>query len=240
MFDPISKQNPAYPSKYYEKIIVAISDMIAQGILKPGDMLPSERELAEQFQLSRVPVREALKILEFLGMVSYVPGKGIFVRKLEISSLLSKIFFGLSVTPDTIRQLFAIRLLIEPYAAGQAALYAIPEELEKIRGALEEANGTSVVNYSLDFHTAVISASHNSLLLEIYTFLYSLLNLVRKRSKIENRYKTDPLRFHSEIYNCICAKDSEGAQRLMREHLQHEKVYLEDMISDSTHPTTNT
>ena len=60
----------ATPTRLYESIIADISDRISQGELRPGDVLPSERELAEQFQLSRIPVREALKILEFLGVIS--------------------------------------------------------------------------------------------------------------------------------------------------------------------------
>ena len=93
-------------------------------ILDPGcDLSSSQKavELAEQFQLSRIPVREALKILEFLGVISYVPGKGMYVQPLEVPALVSKIFFGLNTSSDNIRQLFEVRLLLETYAARYGA-----------------------------------------------------------------------------------------------------------------------
>lgn len=93
LFPPVDRFKMAAPTRLYESIIADISDRISRGVLKPGDILPSERELAEQFQLSRIPVREALKILEFLGVISYVPGKGMYVQPLEVPALVSKIFF---------------------------------------------------------------------------------------------------------------------------------------------------
>ena len=64
LFPPVDRFKMAALTRLYESIIADISDRISRGVLKPGDILPSERELAEQFQLSRIPVREALKILE--------------------------------------------------------------------------------------------------------------------------------------------------------------------------------
>ncbi len=235
MFTPIVKENPAYPNKYYEKIIASISDMIASEELKPGDLLPSERELAEQFQLSRVPVREALKILEFLGVIKYIPGKGMQVQRIEIPSLLSKMFFGINATYDTIRQLFEIRLLIEPYAAAQAALCATPEDLKKIYGALTVNETDSPSNLSMNFHQAIIAASHNQLLSEIYKFLYTLLELSRRSSDLNSRYNNSPLRFHLDIYTAIREGNSAAAEKLMREHLASEQTYLKAVMASKQH-----
>ncbi len=224
MFKPIEKEIVPYPNKYYEIIIAEISDMVATGKLKSGDVLPSERELAECFQTSRVPVREALKILEFLGLVRHVSGKGMVIQTIEISSLLSKVFFGMNISEGTKEQLLDIRFLLEPYAAEQAAYTATEEDLEQIRKALHEADEMSPTDRSMDFHSAVIHASHNAILEELYKFLISLLRQFRATS-LEDRYNEGPLLFHSKIYTAIANRQGVSARYLMRAHLEDEKVH---------------
>ena len=75
-----SKENG---SRYYEIIIDDIKSMILRGELKQGDRVPSERELAEKFNVSRVPIREALKILEYMGIIDSTQGDGTYVAKLH-------------------------------------------------------------------------------------------------------------------------------------------------------------
>ena len=77
----------------YSQIVGHIRNWIRSGRFREGDALPSERELAATFNVSRVPVREALKILEFLGVVHYVRGRGVRVKKMRISDLLGNLEF---------------------------------------------------------------------------------------------------------------------------------------------------
>ena len=177
LFPPVDRFKMAAPTRLYESIIADISDRISRGVLKPGDILPSERELAEQFQLSRIPVREALKILEFLGVISYVPGKGMYVQPLEVPALVSKIFFGLNTSSDNIRQLFEVRLLLETYAARYGAERRTEEDLEELRGAVEHMPGEegAQIEESLRFHMGVIKTAHNDIITEFYKFLSTLL-----------------------------------------------------------------
>ncbi|HPE16379.1 MAG TPA: GntR family transcriptional regulator, partial [Oscillospiraceae bacterium] len=118
---PLDKSLPSYPRRYYEQIIASINTAILRGDLKEGDKLPSERELADLFETSRVPVREAIKVLEFCGIVEQVAGGGMTVKNIELSSLLQKLYFVIATTDDTLRELFEIRLCLEPYAAQCAA-----------------------------------------------------------------------------------------------------------------------
>lgn len=228
MFGPISKETSSQPNRYYEKIIEAISDQIADNTLKEGDVLPSERELAEAFQLSRVPVREALKILEFLGMIAYEPGKGMVVKKLEISSLLSKVFFGLNTSGDIMEQLFDLRLLMEPFAARQAAQCATQADLAQIKGVLDGAQA-SAAHRSVDFHGAIFHASHNTLMEELYGFLNALLSLLHNQTRLEERYEENPTYFHGEIYAAIANQNPNHAEALMRAHLETERANLRKM-----------
>lgn len=222
VFRPIEKFSSSYQSKYYEKIISELSDAVSRGDLKPGDILPSERELAELFETSRVPVREALKILEFLGLVRQVPGEGMVIQSIEVSSLLSKVFFGMSISDDTADQLMDIRCLIEPYAASQAAELATEADLELIRQSLHEEKTLPARDRSVDFHFAIVHASHNKLLEEIYKFLSAVL-LQFRAENLEERYESGPLLFHARIYHAIESHDGIIAQHLMRAHLEEEK-----------------
>lgn len=231
-FKAIEKDTSISSDKYYEKIIAEISDMIISGALNPGDKLPSERELAEYFETSRVPVREALKILGFLGLVQYVPGKGMIIRHIEVSSLLSKVFFGMSITQDTAIQLMDIRLLLEPYATEQAAKNATEADLEQIRLTLHEPSATPVADQSIDFHSAVIHASHNVLMEEIYKFLYSLLRQLRE-ANLEGRYDDGPYMFHGKIYEALKNRQGVSARYLMQAHLEEEKTHSFSRFSNT-------
>ena len=97
--------------------IEQINQLLSSGHLKPGDTLPSERKLMEIFKISRVPVREALRVLEMMGVVEVKPGKGIYVTDPE-NSLFSPLRQWLSVQKETLVEHFEVRLLIEPRAAA--------------------------------------------------------------------------------------------------------------------------
>ena len=87
MQQPIDKIIDKSSNALYTQIVQQIRQWIKEGRLKEGDQLPSERELAQIFDVSRVPVREALKILEFLGAVQHIRGKGVFVKKINVNQV---------------------------------------------------------------------------------------------------------------------------------------------------------
>ena len=101
---------------FYEYVIDNIRQMIADGELQAGQKLPSERELAEKFNVSRVPIREALKILEYMGVLDSSPGDGTYVKNTSAQSLVSKMDFSFDATADTIRDLLELRIVLETFA----------------------------------------------------------------------------------------------------------------------------
>ena len=107
--------------RFYEYVIDNIRQMIADGELQAGQKLPSERELAEKFNVSRVPIREALKILEYMGVLDSSPGDGTYVKNTSAQSLVSKMDFSFDATADTIRDLLELRIVLETFAAYHAA-----------------------------------------------------------------------------------------------------------------------
>ena len=103
-------------NKYYEIILDWFKQQLMSGELKEGDVIPSERELAARFGVSRVPVREALRILEYIGIVSNEPD-GLKVQKVDVHFLNPKANFASEITIETLEKLFEVRIFLESAAA---------------------------------------------------------------------------------------------------------------------------
>ena len=132
--------------RFYEYVIDNIRQMIADGELQAGQKLPSERELAEKFNVSRVPIREALKILEYMGVLDSSPGDGTYVKNTSAQSLVSKMDFSFDATADTIRDLLELRIVLETFAAYHAAQRRTDEDIASIQKLLRDMREAKKVN----------------------------------------------------------------------------------------------
>lgn len=118
----------------YGQIADILRERIMSGEFKPGDILPSERELAEEMQVSRIPVREAMKSLEYLGVVKQIRGKGVLVQTADLSNILKVVGpLVTTITPQILLNLFDFRLAIEPYGAAQAASWQPKKKLRHFK-----------------------------------------------------------------------------------------------------------
>lgn len=223
------------------QIVERLREQILLGDFKEGDLLPSERELAEQYDVSRMPVRVALRILEYLGVIRYVRKKGMVVQRMDPGY-----FFG-SVAPlmlevDSVASdLFHVRQVIEPYAVELAASLRGEENLTAMRESIARMEKgmvmkESVEGPSLDFHTDIVSASQNKVLQMINLFLSELERVARKKSFNNRALQEKALSYHKNIYAKILEHDVAGASALMREHLEtaHEglKKELEKKVEE--------
>ena len=171
--------------RFYEYVIDNIRQMIADGELQAGQKLPSERELAEKFNVSRVPIREALKILEYMGVLDSSPGDGTYVKNTSAQSLVSKMNFSFDATADTIRDLLELRIVLETFAAYHAAQRRTDEDIASIQKLLRDMREAKKVNdgteesvqnlrkLSHGFHQALVRAAHNAVLSSVYEYLYA-------------------------------------------------------------------
>jgi len=231
MNEPLERVTDNSPDSLYAQIVDRIRQWIRDGQLKEGDQLPSERELAQLFDVSRVPVREALKILEFLGAVQHVRGKGVFVKKINISNVLNNIEVMMIDPMHTLLDLFEAREAIEFQATVLAAQRRTDEDLSAMEAAVKEMEqksnaGQDVVDASARFHNAVIRASHNDILMSINESLGNLLKFSRQQSlKDTSRWHTS-VDYHKQIMQKIKEKDGQEALRLMQEHLSNAKEYI--------------
>jgi len=219
------KQLDRSADSLYVEIVERIRRSIQEGKLQEGDKLPSERELAQKFDVSRVPVREALKILEYLGAVQHVRGKGVFVKKIDYGQALNNIDFFLRDPESVLVDLMEAREPFEEKAAYLAALRRTPEDLAAMEDALLQmefniSKGKDIREPSFQFHSALIAASHNQILIQINNFLADLLKFSRNYSlKDPEQYEATQVG-HRRIFQKIKEQDAEGAVQAAREHLK--------------------
>lgn len=228
--------------RLYEKIIQNIQTMIRTGALKSGQKLPSERDLAETFKVSRVPVREALKILEYMGILDSSPGDGMYVRDMDINDLIKKMNFTISATADAILELAEMRCTLEGMGAYYAALRRTDEDLAVLQKNMDEMrqakkehiNGTGTLdiqrNLSIQFHYSIIKIARNNVLISVYENLLPLLEISRKFTITENGILYNTILAHNAIYDRIAAGDAEGARMCMTEHMQGTRDLLAERL----------
>ncbi len=210
--------------RLYEEIVQQFHALIRQGMLKHGDRLPSERELSEQFKVSRSSVREAIRSLELQGLVVSKRGSGTFINTEDLEATLDLVAANLNVGEAALQDVFEMRHLMEPHIAALAAQRATPDEVEAMREILEEQQrqidfGETGVESDTAFHFALASATHNSALIKVVSAVEGILQLSRDRSLQEPGRPQRSLASHCQILQMVEMGDVNGAQQAMDHHL---------------------
>lgn len=223
--------------RIYQQIVDQITRMVNEGTLRPGDRLPPERQLAEEFGVSRAAVREALSALRLLGLVEARVGEGTFVTYNSEERLIPPLALALTIehSESVGLELLEIREALEAESAYLAAQRHEPEDLAAMESALEQMatdlrNGAIGSEADWRFHDAIASATGNALLLRTMRSLTDqmkdALGLYRERLlRIPGMGET-LLREHQEILEAIRAKEPSLAHELMRSHIRGVRTTL--------------
>jgi len=212
-------------AKVYEKIAEQIQRLICDGFLKPGDKLPSERELAEIFQVSRGSLRDAVRALEVTGLVEPRQGEGTVVRAPSADSLINPLTTVLLRQRVFLSELLEFRAMIEPALARRAAKHASPEDLEHLEEILrrqqEKADrGEFAIEEDTEFHNTIAHAAKNRVVLKVLDVFMELLRESREKSlQVEGRLQKS-LEGHRQIFHAIQRHDPIGAEEAMRQHIE--------------------
>ncbi|MEM6343519.1 MAG: FadR/GntR family transcriptional regulator [Bacteroidota bacterium] len=218
-----------------EKIMRQIRSLITSGQLSPGDKLPSERKLAEKLGVGRSHVREAIRKLEFYGILKTMPQNGTMVAGIGITALEGLITDVLKLENSDFASLVETRVVLEQNSAQLAAQRRTQEDLKNIEAALAayEAKieeGGQAVEEDLMFHLAIAEASQNSVLKSLMLIItpdiiYSFNQL--EICKSTSIYKA--LEEHKLILKHISDQAPELAAEAMRNHLKDVSEYSESL-----------
>ncbi len=210
--------------RLYEEIVQQFHSLIRQGTLKHGDRLPSERELSEQFKVSRSSVREAIRSLELQGLVVSRRGSGTFINTENLDAALDLVAANLNVGEAALQDVFEMRHLMEPHIAALAAQRASSDEVQSMRDILAEQQrqidlGGTGVESDTAFHFALASATHNSALIKVVSAIEDILQMSRDRSLQQPGRPQRSLASHCQILDMVERGDTAGARQAMDHHL---------------------
>jgi len=201
--------------------------------LKPGDKLPSERELAEMLGVSRSSIRDAIRGLELAGLVEPRQGAGTIVREISTGSVVNPFASALERKKELVSELLDFRKMLEPPLAARAATHASVEEISEMEEILrrqeeKQRAGEAAVAEDAEFHYSVALASDNSVVIKVLDILMDLLRDTRERSlQVEGRGQRS-LAGHRRILAAIRSHDAEAAKAAMRRHIEDvEEIVLE-------------
>ena len=230
MIEPVKK------IRLYETIINQLQNLIQDGTLKPGDKLPSERELAEQLNVSRPSVREALRTLEMMGYIDSKVGLhgGSFIKQVTIDTIISPFSALLLQNENYLTELLEIRLVLEIEVSRLAALRRTDDDLKKLQNSIimmddEIKKGDSGISGDNRFHKKLAEATHNEVLEKFVSLCGNLMEIEREHHLEEIEGESQKaLKDHRYILKAIENQNEELAQAKMRKHI----LNISNLIKD--------
>lgn len=209
-----------------DRVADRLLETIVSRRLRPGDRLPSERDLAEQFAVSRTVVREAVRSLAGKGIIDARPGRGLTVSAVGAAAVRQSITLYLHGSSSIdYRKVHEVRAMLEVQVAALAAQRASDAELERLRGQCDSMERTLEDNEAasredVQFHRMLAESTHN----ELYVLLLdaigdSLMEIRVHTFRVPGRIAV-ALAAHREILRRVAERDVRGARREMRLHLQ--------------------
>jgi DNA-binding FadR family transcriptional regulator len=221
--------------RLYENAADQIQTLILRKKYKPGDRLPSERSMAEQFHISRHSLREALRILDVMGLIEIKVGDGIYVKEVNFLSYIESVNLSISsrlqMEKDSFIKLWEVRKILEVGMVDLStrqitepflnSLWRCIEEMEKNIGSQD-----AFISFGIRFHRLIAEAGQNEILILIWD---TLANLIRRSHDKIYRISRSPKRSlvaHKKIYFALKKRDVQKAMEAMRQHMLEEETAL--------------
>lgn len=232
-FEPIQQE------KLSHSVIRQVESLILRGILKPGERLPSERELSEKMSVSRPSLREALADLQHRGFLTSKAGAGVYVADVLGSAFAPALVALFATHDEAVFDYISFRRDMEGLAAERAARMASDTDLkvintifEKMEIAHQKRNPADEAHLDADFHLSIIEASHNIIMLHMMRSMYELLRegvFYNRTMMFKQRMTRDALLDHHRVINtALQARDPVAARAAVNTHL----LFVENALSD--------
>ena len=236
--------NPDGAAQVADIVAGRVESLIVDGVLKPGQALPSERRLMVKLGVSRSAVREGLKVLRTRGIIETSHGRGSFVAALTSQPALTPMMHLLGSQPRTLYDIFEVREMLEAESARLAALRGTQADFALITRRYEEmlaANESEVgesARARLDyaFHLAICEASHNPVLVHTLSSLTDLL-LSSVFASVNNLYHRESEkrvidRQHARLYKAVTGKQPEQARKAASAHIATTTACLKEIEAE--------
>jgi GntR family transcriptional repressor for pyruvate dehydrogenase complex len=224
-------------TRIHEEVFSQIHELIREGRFKAGDQLPSERELADTFKVSRTSVREALRALESQGLVVSRTGTGNFVADLPVESLIGPLARLLIDEKRALADVFEMRKLIEPHIAALAAERATPNDIAQLKKIVAKqsaavSRGETGVEADAELHFSIGRATRNQALQKLVAGLMEMLSRSREESLQTDERRASSIDAHRRIIAAIEKHDKARARSEMLRHIQQ----VEENVLSSRRP----
>jgi GntR family transcriptional regulator, transcriptional repressor for pyruvate dehydrogenase complex len=221
-------------TRVYTEVVKQLQERVISK-LKPGDLLPSERELVQTFGVSRSSIRDAIRSLEAIGRLEPRQGVGTVICDPAQSLAANPLAATLVEKRQTVVELLEVRNMLEPPIAARAARHATPDELAELEAILSRQEEMIrrhelAIAEDSEFHYCLALAADNSVVLKIIDVLMDLLRETRVRSLQAEGRQEKSLAGHRQILAALKRGDAEAAASAMRRHLSEiEKIVLNQL-----------
>lgn len=224
-------------SKVSQGIITQIRDVILSGRLKPGERLASENDLLNQFSVSKATIREALRVLESMGLIEIKKGQngGVFIAEVDMNTTLNSIINFLHFQPISIKDITMIRYILEPPVAEFVASRITLDDIDNLEKMTEENLSEKVTDTSLGigFHRYLARLSENPILILIVDFIDNLLRDIKLQLNLGPEFFNKVKQAHHVILDCFVQKDGVGARREIAKDILWVGKYMAELAGTS-------
>ncbi len=230
---------PVTPEKLSQAVIRQIEKLILRGILRPGERLPPERELAERLNVSRPSLRDAIGALQAAGLLSAKAGAGVYVADVLGSAFAPALVELFARHDEAVFDYLSFRRDMEGLAAERAATHGLDTDLavvqavyDKMEAAHGKRNGDEEAQLDAQFHMAIVEASHNVVMLHMMRSMYELLRggvFYNRQVMFKQRTsRAALLDQHRDINDALQGRDATQARAAVETHLD----YVEEALTN--------
>lgn len=209
------------------RLTMYFAEQIFDEKLRKGDKIESDRVLASKLNVGRSAIREALKVLDVLGMIDIRPGQGTYISSNEANFFIIPLSWSLFLNGNQTENIMTVRNLLEVKAAELAAGCKKEEQLSKlhsisrkIHAAYVNKNYKEFLEEDLEFHTCVAECSENQVIISLIQTIRNLMKHVSGTGMVDEGQLQEIYDEHQKVYGLILAQDAKGAAEAMQEHLE--------------------
>jgi GntR family transcriptional repressor for pyruvate dehydrogenase complex len=232
------------PEKLSQSVVRQVEELILRGILRPGERLPSERDLAEKLGVSRPSLREAISELAEAGLLTSKAGSGVFVAEVLGSAFSPALVRLFATHEEAVFDYIAFRRDMEGLAAERAArlgsetdLRVIDTIFRKMEAAYQKRDPTNEAQLDAAFHMAIIEAGHNVIMLHMLRSMFDLLRdgvFYNRQVMFRNRTTREQLLDqHRAMNDAVQSRDPDAAREAVAAHLNYvEQAFIDQMRAE--------